>query len=249
MWIILLFNSLCFICIWVNWPFNPHEKLRPRIEHSVVHCFHMYCWYHQGECCTYNNLSPPPQKTRVWNQGSLKQRWEKMSAEAPGSGQNYLGLLLKWKQMCPQSSAKSVRRGLLGDTHTRPWIVLAFDCSMNLWVLINKLRTHAHPCVRKRHFLHFSNMEMIWKVRESGDFSRNARILRKITRRDIPIVECLLRAAFQTSLIPASCWDQEPFHTAAYAEEGSRTSDLSDLLHRCPAPPNGAKTIRQKRQR
>lgn len=48
---------------------------------------------------------------KKWGYGiraAWKRDWNrKMSVKAPGSGQNYLSLALKWKQMCPHSSAES----------------------------------------------------------------------------------------------------------------------------------------------
>lgn len=153
------------------------------MAHSGVRYVHMYLCYHQGECCTlcYNSPSPPLQKNQDMESGQPKKEMgiEKMSTEAPGSGQNYLGLLLKSKQMCPQSPAKSVRRRLLGDTLTQGLEQYQLSTvAQTFRALINKLGTHVCPCVKKGSLLLFpggdSNCVRIWRSRhKSQDLERN----------------------------------------------------------------------------
>lgn len=187
------------------------------MAHSGVRYVHMYLCYHWSECCTlcYNSPSPPLQKNQDMESGQPKKEIgiEKMSTEAPGSGQNYLGLLLKWKQMCPQSPAKSVRRRLL-ETHSHK--------AKTFWALINKLGTHVCPCMRKGSLLLFpggdSNCVRIWRFRHKPQH---------LKRNDVQgrshLLKPPLRVAYQSSLISSFCWDQEAFETAAHAEEGSGT--------------------------
>lgn len=160
------------------------------MAHSGVRYVHMYLCYHRSECCTlcYNSPSPPLQKNQDMESGQPKKEMgiEKMSTEAPGSGQNYLGLLLKRKQMCPQSPAKSVRQRLL-ETHSHKALN---SINFQLWQklfehwLTNSGLTYVRVW-EKGHFCSF--LEVIRTVWESGGFDTNHSIWREMTCKDVHI--------------------------------------------------------------